>query len=450
MNMVEELIEKFCPEGVEYKTLGEIGNIERGGNFQKKDFVDQGFGCIHYGQIYTYYGTFTDNVIQSITPEIAKKQPKAKPGDIIITLTSENIEDVCKAVAWIGKDEIAISGHAAILRHHQNPKYLAYYLQTEFFFEQKKKYARGAKVIEMQSDKLLSILIPVPPLPVQEEIVRILDCFSSLTAELQEKLQAELQARKSQYEYYRDKLLSFDRDDSDASSLQSDVTSSSLQKDCNQEQQNAHGNFSVTSSICMPWKVKWMRLGDVGTFKYGFTDIARISGTARFIRITDIDENGYLNQHNQKYLDINNSNEDYILKKGDLIVARTGATYGKTLYYTDEEPAIYASFLIKIILNNNLISNKYYWHFTKSSLYWKQANYYVSKGGQPQFNTNALCHIEIPIPPLSEQERIVAILDRFDALINDIATGLPAEIAARQQQYEYYRDKLLTFKRVES
>ena len=133
--------------------------------------------------------------------------------------------------------------------------------------------------------------------------------------------------------------------------------------------------------------------------------------------------------------------------KGDIIMARTGATFGKVLYFDSDFPSVYASFLIKIIPNEKLLS-RYYWHFTKTPLYWEQANKLVTTGGQPQFNTPAVKKIKIPIPSIEEQNRIVSILDRFDSLCNDMKTGLPAEISARQQQYEYYRDKLLTFRRI--
>ena len=115
-----------------------------------------------------------------------------------------------------------------------------------------------------------------------------------------------------------------------------------------------------------------------------------------------------------------------------------------------DDPAVYASFLIKIDLDNSIILNRYYWHFSKSSIYWNQANKLVSGGGQPQFNSNALCRVVVPVPSIEEQKRIVSILDRFDALCNDISDGLPAEIEARQTQYEYYRDKLLSFEKIAS
>ncbi len=127
------------------------------------------------------------------------------------------------------------------------------------------------------------------------------------------------------------------------------------------------------------------------------------------------------------------------------MLARTGTTYGKTLYYSSDEPAVYASRLIKISLNNNRILNRYYWHFSKSKLYWNQAEKLVSKGGQQQFNTNAVGKVVVPVPSLDIQQRIVDVLDNFEAICTDLNIGLPAEIEARQKQYEFCRDALLTF-----
>ena len=139
------------------------------------------------------------------------------------------------------------------------------------------------------------------------------------------------------------------------------------------------------------------------------------------------------------------SASQYQLSYGDVLVARTGATYGKSLFYDSNQPAVFASFLIKPIFDNSIILNRYYWHFSKSENYWQQAKKMVSVGGQQQFNANALAKIKIPVPALSEQKRIVGILDKFDCLVNDLTEGLPAEIEARRAQYEYYREKLLTF-----
>lgn len=196
---------------VEWKTMGEIGCFIRGNGLQKKDFKESGVGCIHYGQIYTYYNTFTFKTKSFVSNELAKMLQKVCTGDLIITNTSENVEDVCKTVAWLGNDEIVTGGHASIFKHNENPKYLAYYTQTTIFSTEKKKYAHGTKVIDVSSKDLAKIKIPIPSLNEQERIVSILDRFETLVNDLSVGLPAEIEARRKQYEYYRNKLLTFKR-----------------------------------------------------------------------------------------------------------------------------------------------------------------------------------------------------------------------------------------------
>ena len=194
---------------IQWKTMGEIGTFIRGNGLQKKDFTESGVGCIHYGQIYTHYGTFADKTKSFVNEGLAKKLLEVENGDIVLACTSENIEDVAKAVAWLGKETIVTGGHSVVFKHNQNPKYIAYFMQTALFFNQKKKYAYGAKVIDIKSEDLAKILIPIPPLELQEKIVAILDRFETLVNDLSKGLPAEIEAVKARYEYYRNKLLTF-------------------------------------------------------------------------------------------------------------------------------------------------------------------------------------------------------------------------------------------------
>ena len=201
MTKLDRLIAELCPDGVEYKNLGEVGEFVRGSGLQKKDFTDHGVGCIHYGQIYTYYGIFAYETKSFVSLELAKTLKKVQTGDLVIASTSENIDDVCKTVAWLGTDEIVTGGHSTIFKHNQDPKYLSYCFTSQKFANQKRKLAKGTKVIDISAKDIARISIPLPPLPIQHEIVRILDNFTELTA--------ELTARKKQYDYYRDLLLTF-------------------------------------------------------------------------------------------------------------------------------------------------------------------------------------------------------------------------------------------------
>lgn len=189
--------------------MGEIGTFTRGNGLQKKDFTESGVGCIHYGQIYTHYGTYAYETISFVLPYLASKLLKVNTGDIVLACTSENIEDVGKAVAWLGEETIVTGGHSVVFSHSEHPKYISYFLQTSSFFQQKRKYAYGAKVIDIKTEDLAKIVIPIPPLELQEKIVSILDRFETLVNDLTQGLPAEIAAVKEQYEYYRNKLLTF-------------------------------------------------------------------------------------------------------------------------------------------------------------------------------------------------------------------------------------------------
>ena len=194
----------------EWKTLGEVGEMIKGSGIQKSDFVEEGKPCIHYGQVHTYFGTFAHKVKSYIPEKMYDKCKKAHTGDLIIATTSEDVEACCKATAWLGEEDVAVSGDAHIYRHTQNPKYMAYLFQTEMFAQQKRKCATGAKVTRVHGDNMLKFRFPLPSLAEQARIVSILDRFEALTTSLSDGIPAEQAAQQKRYEYYRDLLLTFD------------------------------------------------------------------------------------------------------------------------------------------------------------------------------------------------------------------------------------------------
>lgn len=192
--------------------LGSFARLVRGSGMPKTDFSESGVGAIHYGQIYTKFGTATAEVIAHVPEEKAKKLAVVNPGDVIVANTSENLEDVCKAVAWVGESDIVTGGHATVIKApEQNAKFISYYMATGQFNKDKRRHAFGTKVIDVAPKNLAKIEFPLPPLEEQQRIVDILDRFDALTTSLSEGLPAELAARRSQYEYYRDQLLTFPR-----------------------------------------------------------------------------------------------------------------------------------------------------------------------------------------------------------------------------------------------
>lgn len=199
----------FKDKNVQYVKLKDIAEITRGGNFQKKDFVENGKPCIHYGQIYTRYGSSANSTFTYVSDEIFNKSKQAQPNDIVMAVTSENVEDVCKCVVWCGDENIAVSGHTAIIHHNINAKYLGYYFSTSHFYKDKTKLVHGTKVMEVTPSALNDVLIPVPDLKEQERIANLIENFDKLCNDITSGIPAEIEKRQEQYEYYRDKLLSF-------------------------------------------------------------------------------------------------------------------------------------------------------------------------------------------------------------------------------------------------
>lgn len=209
MSRIDDLIGELCPDGVPFEALGDVGEFIRGRRFTKQDYVEVGLGAIHYGEIYTDYGTAATATRSFVRPELKSSLRLARPGDLVIAATGENLEDVCKAVAWVGDDDIAVHDDCYIFRHRLEPRYVSYFFQSSAFRDQKVRLASESKVVRVSGSNMARIEMPVPPLAVQLEIVKTLDDFAAFEAELERLLESELQARRTQYEHYRDSLLSF-------------------------------------------------------------------------------------------------------------------------------------------------------------------------------------------------------------------------------------------------
>lgn len=383
MSKLQELIRELCPDGVEYKTIQETVGVNRGKRLTKRQLSDDGKYDVYHGSKDSILGKYTDY---------------NAPGNTVIIINTGGIGGVkfldkpfwCSDGSfWLGQS------------HYVNPKYLYYYLAgyEDFFYSQR----RVGGVPTIDRSVVEKFEIPIPPLEVQEEIVRILDHFTNLAAELQ----AELQARKEQYEYYRNKLLTFDK---------------------------IGGTQSVT----------WMRMSEIGTFIRG----------KRFVR-TDIVSDGvpciqyyglYATQSKGRLRNELASKMRYA-QKNDVVIVAAGENkedIGIGLAWLGEEPAAVhdACFIFRSNLYPQYVS-----HYLRSNYYHKQIVKYVSEGKICSISAKGLGNAMIPIPAYEEQVRIATLLNNFDALVSDLSQGLPAEISAVQEQYEYYRNKLLSFPR---
>ena len=180
-----------------YKTFGEVGTFLRGKSIQKADFVEKGMPCIHYGQIHTKFGVSIDKHLSEIPLELYNKSIIASHGDVVIAITSEDLEGSCKSTAWLGDYDVAVSSHAAVYKHSINPKFIAYYLRSKSFYYEKMKYARGFKVMEIKPTDIEKIPIPVPPMAEQERIVEELDLLQGIIEKKKEQLKAYDQLAQS-------------------------------------------------------------------------------------------------------------------------------------------------------------------------------------------------------------------------------------------------------------
>lgn len=377
---------------VKWMLLGQLGELVRGNGLPKSDFTESGVPAIHYGQIYTFYGLSTNTTKSFVSQLTAEKLKKVNAGDVVITNTSENLEDVGKALVYLGAEQAVTGGHATIFKPSAGilGKYFAYFTQTDSFANEKRKYSKGTKVIDVSATDMAKITIPIPcpsnpekSLAIQSEIVRILDTFTALTAELT----AELTARKKQYNYYRDQLLSFEEDDVEWKTL-GEITRKIASG--RNKHRDANGEYPVYGS----------------TGLIGFTDIPAYS-------------------------------EDVLL------VARVGAYAGMVNEVSGDFDVSDNTLIVHPVDSWNV-------RFAFHQLVHMNLNQFAVGAGQPLITGTLLKNLKVPFPSLEEQVRIVAILDKFDTLTSSISEGLPREIELRQKQYEYYRDLFFSFPKPDS
>lgn len=266
--------------------------------------------------------------------------------------------------------------------------------------------------------------------------MKILDKFQILLADTKGLLPEEIEKRQKQYEYYREKLLTFDIECSSTHArthIISNVYYNILQE--------AAGIVGVDIED----KVEWKMLSGISKEKLSYGSGAKAvtyDGETRYIRITDIDDKGQLKQEK---VSPSFAEGKYIVRKGDILFARSGATVGKNYIHLESKQAIYAGYLIKFSADVNKVISKYVYYCVNDSRYEKFVFNMKSNASQPNINAQQYSNFQILLPPLHVQQHVVNVLDKFDILVNDIKEGLPKEIEQRQKQYECWREQLLSF-----
>ena len=384
MSKLQELILELCPTGVVYKKLGDIAIIKNG-----RDYKHLGRGNIPVygsGGIMSYVDAYVYEKPTVLIPR------KGSLGNVFYVDTPFwNVDTIFYTI---------------IDTSNVLPKFLYYVLLKE----QLEKLNTAGGVPSLTQTVLNKILIPVPPPEVQEEIVKILDHFTDLAAELQ----VELQARKEQYEYYRNKLLTFAK----------------------------IGAQSVT----------WMRMCDLFDMRNGYTPSKTNveyweNGTVPWFRMEDIRQNGRILSDSIQHITSSAVKGGRLFPANSFIIATT-ATIGEPALIIADSLANQRFTNLQVrksLIDKVNIKFLYYYMYIVGA--WCKNNTNVS--GFASVDMKKFKKLLIPIPSISKQQRIVAILDKFEVLVNDLSQGLPAEVAAVQEQYEYYRNKLLSFSRAD-
>lgn len=387
MSRIDDLIRDLCPDGVEYKPLGDIARYSP----RKVPAIDL--------NATTFVGV--DNLLSQKRGRIdATHTPNTStltaycPGNILLG----NIRPYLKKV-WLADRSGGCSGDVLAIeindQHYKllYPQFLYYILSSDPFFMFNQQNAKGAKMPRGNKMAILRYPVPVPPLEVQREVTRALEKFSQLGAELE----AELEVRKQQYSHYLNHFFSPNAD-----------TRMRTLKDV--------GPIRMCKRIL---KRQTSQQGDVPFYK-----IKTFGGTADAY----ISRNLY-EEYKEKYS---------FPKPGSVLISAAG-TIGRAVPYDGRDAYFQDSNIVWIENDETIVLNRYLFY------YYKIADWKTDGGTIKRLYNDRILNTAVPVPPLSEQHRIVDYLDKFDALINDLTLGLPAEIEARRKQYEHYRDRLLTF-----
>jgi len=375
-------------DGWTYKKLGELGTFIRGGGFLKKDYVENGIPCIHYGQIHTILGPITQKHITSIPETLRNKTRFASKGDIIFAITSEDIEGSCKCTAWLGDYDVAVGGHAAIYKHNLYPAYVSYYAKSSSFYKQKEKYVHGFKVIEIKPSDIAQIDIPVPPLSEQQRIVSRLDAAFVHIDELKANAEKQL---------------------SEARALFQKALTKAVEPKEGWEEKTLK---ELTSEI-----------GDGlhGTPKYSD------NGVYYFVNGNNL-ENGIIEiKDNTKRVDFEEFEKYKLNLNSSTVFLSINGTIGKTAFYNGE-PIILGKSACYINVLPSLVK-EYLRFFLLSDAFMDYAKNNSRQATITNLGLKEIRNMPIPLPPISEQQRIVSRLDSLSAHVRELEEVLQKTIA---------------------
>ena len=402
MSKLDEMIRELCPDGVEYVKLNSVCDIYDG-THSTPNYTESGVKFASVENIGNLYAT------RKYISEKDFEKYKIKPriGDVMMTRIGS--VGVCTVVDR--NEALAFYVSLALLRPQLDKvqsRFLKYAIESiHGRKELRKRTLINAVPIKINKDDIGKVTIPLPPIEIQSEIVHTLDNYTENVVKLQNQLTAELTARKTQYTYYRDKLLTH----------------------------NYNGKIKRLEECCDS-----IADGDHQAPPKADSGIP-------FITISDIDERHEINFNVIKYVPdeyYNRLADKRRPQKGDVLYTVVGS-YGIPVYVKENKKFVFQRHIAILRPNNAVVDSRYLYHAMNGTAFHRQADLAAKGAAQKTIGLASLAKMTVPVPPLDVQNRIVNVLDNFEKICSDLNIGLPAEIEARQKQYEYYRDKLLTF-----
>ncbi len=420
------------------RTLGEMFDF-RNGLSKGKEFFGKGTPFIRYTDVYNHRTLRKKDITALVEcTEDEKERLKVSRGDVLFTRTSETAEDIgWSSVMLDDMDDCVFNGFtikATPKTKELLPEYCAYCFSTSDFRQYVTKHCAFTTRASLTGNTIAQYRMTIPPLDIQSRIVNVLDNFEKICSDLNIGLPAEIEARQKQYEYYRDKLLTFaETGNTILSRAEQSRAEQSRAEQSRAEQSRAEQSRAEQSRAL----IKLLQY----VFGYAMLPLSEIANVFRGEYITKKNEKAgnvpviLGGQEPAYYIDRANHTGEIVA------VARSGASAGFVSYW-DEPIFITDGFGYEV--KKEVAIPKYLYYVLKNKEI--ELNGMKRGAGVPHVSGERLGEINLPVPPIEEQKRIISILDRFDSICNDLTSGLPAEIEARQKQYEYYRDKLLTFK----
>ena len=385
-------------KGWEYEKLGDVGTFLRGKNILKSDFVEKGLPCIHYGQIHTKFGISTDTHLTETSQEVYNKAIIASKNDVLIAITSEDLEGSCKATAWLGDYDVAVSAHAAVFKHNLNPKYIVYYLKSQSFYIEKSKYARGFKVMEIKPTDIAKIPIPIPPKSTQLAIVSELDKINELIRLKKEQLKDfDNLAQSILYEMFGDPV------------------------------ENEKG-----------WEVK--KLNDIsqeiGDGLHGTPEYSDVDTGCFFINGNNLENGIIVIKDNTKTVSEKTKAKHYIEMDDFTILVSINGTLGKVAFYRGENVILGKSACyIKLTSYND---KKYIYELLKSEYFKRYAETECTGTTIRNVSLKSMRNFPIPLPPLPLQHLFAHRIEQIEhqkAEVQKAITDLETLLASRMQYW---------------